>query len=441
MHSGELFKISVMLALAIPAWGQYSGPALLSRGEAPAAMSGPQIEFRPYVEVSAAYDTGLSGVTLTNTGNLANESSVGGVLTWGVSGNHAWRHTGLGLDYRGSINHFARSTSYDSVNQSLLLGLTHDISKHAKVSIRQSAGTFARDFGPLGLVETIPFDPTTSFVPTTDYFDNRTMYLSTQADLTIQKSARLSYSLGGAGFITRRRSAALAGVNGEMARADVHYRISRRTTLGGIYDYTHFEYTHFLSEADLHRFGLSFGTRLSRWWEISGYVAAMRMEAKTIQSVAVDPVITALLGITASNQIVHRINWVPSFAMRASRTFQRGVAFATVGQTVTPGNGLFLTSKNLMVSSGYSYTGLRRWSFGSSGFYNASFSMANVQGQYGSYGGTISMSRQIGRWMHAVVQYSARQYMSSDFIKYDRLIHQMRIGFGFTPGDVPLRVW
>src|ERR1035441_371969 len=35
----------VMLGLALPAFAQYAGPAILSRGEAPAAMAAPTVDF------------------------------------------------------------------------------------------------------------------------------------------------------------------------------------------------------------------------------------------------------------------------------------------------------------------------------------------------------------------------------------------------------------
>src|SRR6266481_6925161 len=95
-----------ILGMALPVYGQYAGPAILSRGEAPAAMSGPNISFRPFVEFGGIYDTGLSGVLLKEgTDQLASSSSYGMTLSGGVSGSHRWRHTTLGLDYRASIQH------------------------------------------------------------------------------------------------------------------------------------------------------------------------------------------------------------------------------------------------------------------------------------------------------------------------------------------------
>jgi hypothetical protein len=43
--------------------------------------------------------------------------------------------------------------------------------------------------------------------------------------------------------------------------------------------------------------------------------------------------------------------------------------------------------------------------------------------------------------MHAVLSFSARKYQSPDFSLYNRLIYSARLGFGFTPGNIPLRMW
>jgi hypothetical protein len=126
---------------------------------------------------------------------------------------------------------------------------------------------------------------------------------------------------------------------------------------------------------------------------------------------------------------------------RLSRTFRRGVAYASAGHSMTPGNGLFLTSSNTNAGAGYSYTGLRYWSFNMQAGWDRAKSLGNVLGYYGNTSGGLSVSRDIGHGLHAVASFSARQYQSPDFSKYNRLIYTARIALGFTPGDIPLRVW
>jgi len=354
---------------------------------------------------------------------------------------HSWKHTKIGLDYRGSIRHYTQSTYYDSTDQSLMLGIVHQFSRHATLTLSESAGMFSRNFGLPGLPQTVPFDPSTTNVPTTDFFDNRTIYLSTQANLIIQKTARLSFSLGGDAFLTRRRSTALYGNVGATAHGDVQYRLTRRSTVGVNYTFTHFDFIGVLSSTDLHGVSGVYSVRLSRWLEFSGSGGIARAETKFIQNVPVDPAIAALIGTPEGTVVLDRIDYVTTVSARLSRTFPSGVAYLSGGRGVTPGNGLFLTSITNTVTAGYNYTGLRRWSLGASVNYSSSSSIGNVLGSYGGVSGALSASRQIMRNVHGVVNVNARQYSSGDFSRYNRLIYDVRVGVGYSPGAIPLRIW
>jgi len=437
-------RVLIIFGLAIPLFGQvtpYQGPAVLTRGQAPAAMATPQVDLRPFVEVTGVYDTGLTGVIVDDKGQLA-EAEAGGVeIAGGISGVHSWKHTLVGLDYRGAFRHYTKQTYYDGTDQALLLGVTQQLSRHTALVLREAGGLFSRDVGVPGIPQTVPFDPATSFIPTTDFFDNRTLYLSTQADFTYQRSARLSFDAGGDGFLARRRSSALYGVTGGGAHGDVQYRLSRRTTIGVGYQYTHFDFTGVFSGTDLHTFVGSYAIRLSRSLEFTAYAGAIRAETKFIQSIPVDPVVAALLGQSNADVIVHRIDYLPTVQARISDTLRSGVIYATGGHTVTPGNGLFLTSEVTSIAAGYTYTGLRRWSFNAQAAASIADSVANYTGRYNSYNGILTVSRQISGSVHAIVSFGARQYDSPDFSNYHRLIYNARVGIGFSPGDIPLRLW
>ena len=438
MNLGRVLAISVW---AMPIFAQYAGPAILSRGEAPAAMASPQIDFRPFVEFAGVYDSGLSGVAVNAQGQLGNQASFGMEVIGGISGVHSWRHTKIGLDYRGSIRRYAQITNYNSTDQSLMLGVVQQFSRHVALTLDESAGLFSRNFGISGLAQTVPFDPSTSYAPTTDFFDNRTEYLSTQANLVYQKTARLSFSLGGDGFLVRRKSTALYGVTGATAHADVQYRVSRRSTIGANYSFTHFDFIGVLSSTDMHTVEGIYSMRLSRWLEFSASGGIARAETKFIQNVPIDPAIAALIGTPEGTVVLDRIDHFVTGTGRLSRTFPKGVAYISGGRGVTPGNGLFLTSVMDTAMAGYNYTGLRRWSLSVQGGYQSANSIGNVLGSYGGASGTLSASRQIMHAVHGIVSFSARQYSSGNFSLYNRLIYEVRVGVGYSPGDIPLRIW
>jgi hypothetical protein len=300
---------------------------------------------------------------------------------------------------------------------------------------------FTRDFGLISMPQTVPFDPTTTYIPTTDYFDNRTYYATSEADLSYRKTARLSFDMGGGLFIIRRRSSALDGTTGILAHGDMMYRVSRQTTIGIDYGYQHFTFTRTFGATDFHAASLVLARRLSKLWEFSGVAGGGRVETQFIQNVPIAPAIAALLGITQTSEVVHDVRWIPNLSGRLSRAFSRGVGFLGGGHTITPGNGLFLTSATTSAFIGYDYTGLRRWSFAATADYSRAKSMGNIIGVYSTSSATVTASRQLFRTVHFVASYSARHYDSPDFSRYQRLVHSARVGIGWAPGDVPLRIW
>jgi len=175
--------------------------------------------------------------------------------------------------------------------------------------------------------------------------------------------------------------------------------------------------------------------------EFTGYAGVSRIEIKTLTQTKTDPVIAALLGVSESLQIVHALQYSPTFAGRISWLIRRGIVHASVSRGFTPGNGLFAASSSTAVLGGDSYTGLRRWSASVQGSFNDSRSLTGLVGKYRSTSAGITLSRKIIGAAHFVSQYSARVYDSPDFSRYRRVVHEGSIGIGFTPGEIPLRIW
>ena len=437
-----LLRAIVVIGSTAPLWGRYAGPAILSRGEAPNAVRGAPISFRPFVEITGVYDTGLAGVGVVDAqGNLGNAAAEGIELTGGVSGSHRWQHTSIGLDYSGSFRHYTQKTYYDGSDQSINFGLTHQMSRRMRFTLRESAGIFSRDFGLISLQQAVPFDPSTAYIPATDFFDNRTLYMSTQADMTYQRTARLSFNLGGDYFAVHRRSAALYGTTGEAVRGDVQYRMGRYTTIGANYEFTRFAFSKGFGDSNIHTASGSYSVRISRTVEFSGYAGIAYIETKFIQSIRLDPIIAAIIGQGQATSVIYRTDLAPNVGGRLSRSFHNGVFSINAASGVTPGNGLFLTSKMTNASVNYAYTGLRYWSASASAGYNHNTAISNVNGTYKGYSAGIHVSRSLARSLHFVSGFDVRQYDSSDYSRYHRLIYRARIGIGFAPGNIPLRPW
>jgi hypothetical protein len=439
----NLIRAVALLSLGVPLWAQYAGPAILSRGEAPTAMRGAPISFRPFIDLMGLYDTGLSGVSVRNNqGDLAQDSGVGIEASAGVSGSHAWRHTTLGLDYRGSLRHYTKKTYYDGTDHAFNLGISHQLTRRVMFSLRESAGMFSRDFGLIGgLRSTVPFDPVSSYLPSTDFFDNRTLYMSSQADFTYQKSARLSFNGGGDVFAAKRRSKALYGMTGASARGDMQYRVGRYTTVGASYAFAHYQFSRGFGGSDIHTMVGTYAVRLNKRLEFSGFGGVYRSETKFIQAVQIDPVIAAIIGQSSGIRVLHRIDSAPTIGARLSQSFRRAVASVGYTRATNPGNGLFLTSETSTYDGQLSYNGFKRWSAGLNAGYNTSKVISNVNGNYSGLTGGASLARRLFPAVHLRANFNVQQYDSGTFSKYNRLIYRATVGFSFSPGDLPVRVW
>jgi hypothetical protein len=115
------------------------------------------------------------------------------------------------------------------------------------------------------------------------------------------------------------------------------------------------------------------------------------------------------------------------------------VAYLSAGESETPGNGLFLTSRAETASLGYGYSGLRKWSMNIGGTYVRALSVGNIQGGYGQLTGSFSMSHEILPRVSFVTSFSATKYQSSSFSAYNHLIYFVSVGLGFSSKNIPVR--
>jgi hypothetical protein len=435
LFSTLIFPISA-LAQSAPI-AQTEPPAVLSRGEAPAGSVAPQSSLRPFIAAAWTYDTRLPDIGSDS--SSSNDGSNGIQLSGGLTGARTWKKTTLEADYLGSFEHYAKARDNDGYSHSLLATLTRELTPRSTLILRESAGVFSRSYGLPGML--LPFDSSTHFAPSTSLFDRKVAQFNTQADLVINATDRLSFSMGIDGGLTRRWSTALYGVASGGAKGDVQYRVSRRSTVGAAYNFTYFKYRGVPSDTAMHGISGTYAIRLTRRLEFSASGGVLRVDSSLRQTVALDPTLAAVLGTPAIAFATNQVTYVPNINARISRTFRRATLSASGGRTVTSGNGLFLTSVTTDVLGDYTYTGLRRWSLGIQAGYSSSKSIGHVAGTYGSLIASFSASRRLARYLHATASFEACRYDSNSFKRYNRLDYTARLGFAFAPGDSPLRVW
>ncbi len=436
----RIFRILPVLFLAGSLSAQsdeYGGPSVLSRGGGGGVTPSGAIAFRPYFNLSAMYDSGMSALT-DSSGRLRASGLVGGEAAAGVYGYHGWKHTVLGLNYRADYRRYTQKTGYDGSTHLLSFGLTHRATKRLELTFREAAGTFTQNTGYGGTFGF--FDPTFAQIPHNELLDSRTDYLSTMADATYLMSRRLSVNFGGTAFQVRRRVSSFYGVTGSSARGDIAYRLTRRSTIAGDYFFTHFGFNKTFGAADVHSAAANYSVRLSRFWELGLRAGVIRVEMLSMGVVAVDPVVAAIIGQRNAFRAFYRLEWGPTYSAQVRRYFRRASFQAGYSNGVTPGNGLYMTSRQNTANAGISYAGLRYWSFNAGVYYSDMSSIGQDIGRYRTGSVGLGAARSIAsRNLFFTARVDGRRYLAGSTFR--RTSYHAAIGIAYSPGDVPLRLW
>ena len=415
---------------------EYSGPAVLSRGQLPNAGTPAPVTLRPYVGINGIYDNGIVPVSTNVNGQVPFTDEEGVELNLGLYGYHNWKHTTLAIDYRGNFRHYWPNSYYDGSDQFLSLILTHKPTRHTQITLRNQAGTYSQNYFLPSILPENNFLQT----PANDIYDNRVVFLSTSGDLLYQKSARLSFDLGGEGDMVRRQSTALYGVTSYSARGDMEYRWTRRTTVGLDYHYLHFDFTRAFGNTNIHSIGLNYSYQITKRTQISARIGAARVQTQNLIQVPLDPAIAALLGISYGVATSFHINYSPDLSARLVSTYRRSEFRLDYGDTLTPGNGVYVTSRIQNGGASYNYTGVRYWNFGVTANYSRLSALVQNIGAFTTYGAGAGVTRELAKSLHASLRFDEHHYDVTG-TQFQHNEYRVTLGFYFSPGDLPLALW
>jgi len=156
-----------------------------------------------------------------------------------------------------------------------------------------------------------------------------------------------------------------------------------------------------------------------------------------IQSTALDPSIAALLGIGSVQTIFYKENIMPMGTVSLGKQLRRASWNLNYGRTVTPGNGVYLTSRQETYGAGYSYTGIRRLSF------STNFGVTNLGSlgldlrPYRQITGGASLSYNLGAGFNLNAGY-ARRHQDIQANSFQQNSSRVSVGIYFSPGSIPI---
>jgi hypothetical protein len=421
--------------------GSYLGPGVLSHGAGMIGQRGGQdVDLRFAAGFSAFYDTGILPVSVNQNGRITEVKGLfgveGSVQAYGV---HRWKRALLGLDYLGNYRYYNADTYYNGSDHRLALGYTFQQSRRIVYDFKGMAGTIMRANSGLGgfygSVPTDVFNPVTG-----NLFDSRADFVQGGMDVTFVKSARTTFTMGGDGYAVYRQNKALVGVNGYTLRGSVQHRLSRTTTVGANYEHLHYDFPRAFGESNIDVYSGMYARSLGRLWTMNLSVGAFRAQTEGTQRVALDPAVAALVGTTTAIRAFFADTITPTGNIVFTRQGRQSVFSIRAARMVNPGNGVYLTSRADEGTFGYSYSGMRRWTFGlgvGGGRYS---SIGLILQPYSIVSGNATVTYALTRWVHLTARYD-RKHQDVNAAQFKRDSGRISIGVMFSPGDLPLSLW
>ncbi len=422
--------------------GGYLGPAVLSSGaDGVGNRSGQQLDLRFFAGINGVYDSNVQPVALDSKGQLLTINGLYGVeASLGLYGTHSWRTAQLGVDYRGTFREYANASSYSGIDQYLTLGYTYQQSRRIVWKARLMGGILDDALSGIGFEPVVTSSNPSVLSPGSLLFDSRSYYLQGGLDMTWQRTARTSFTFGGQGFDVWRQSAFLVGMEGYSARGSVEHKLNRTTSVGFLYQRQHFNFPKVFGQADIDTGELFMGTNLGRLWSLKVRGGVFHSEVSGLQSVALNPVIAALLGQASTVQAFYKENIFPSGEVGLTRKFKTAGLNFYYRQSVSPGNGVYLTSKDQGGGANYSYTGIRKVNLNISGGYDSLSSLGQGIQPYRTANGGAGLTYTLPYQLHIVGRYDYR-YQEIESFFYKHTGYRATLGLTWSPGKVPLSFW
>ena len=417
-----------------------AGPGILSRPFTVTPLENHDLRFRPFLTISGLTDSGLTQLS-TSTGQITSTQSYGLQGGFGISGRQTRKKDTLELEFRGDVYHYTPNSSFDGGNYVLNLTYQHYFTKHISLALTENASLYSNNYSLLNSASDLSIGGAqTAVTPNTQLFDNRTISLSTGADVVIQKSARLSFDLGATGFLVRRESSSLYGTVGSQARADTSYRATRHLTIGGYYAFSHYSFDKAFGGSDVQTGGAIISYSIARGLELRLRGGGSNVQTSGVQTIMLDPVIAAILGVSQGSIIVRRTNIVPDISAQLFKNMKLGTASLQFIESVTPGNGLYLTSRHVSMSGYYDYTGIRRWTFSAGAGRDTLSTLGILLGQYTSTTARIGVDRTLSAGFQATAYSEYRHYDVSE-VRFLRNAYRINLGLAWSPSERPLKLW
>lgn len=451
-----------MLAVLTPApaqtggFGGFGGPANIGGGEPSGDNALPAI--RPWLNLGGMYTRNLNtldGSALTP-GKTSDHYSA--TLSGGLLGSKALERGSVTAGYAigSAINN---AYSANGVSQTGTLQFDHMFSERSAIGIRALGGSsyggygYGSGFGgiwgiapssgiwnsslattPGGSGMTLQ-DPADNGLVDGEAFDTRTSFGSVNASYLYNFSQRLSAIVGGGGAIVRRAGEHLPGLNTGGASAQLNYRFTQRLFVGGYYSYGQFTYPGLFGGNDIHSAGMVMGYTISKRSTVEFSARAFRFHSSYVGSVAIDPELAAILGVSSVTEVKDATRYGPEVGLGYNYRFPVGNLMLRYNRGFNPGNGAVLASTrdNILASYGF---GNRRVSAGIHSSVQRWRSLTRLSSDQDLWQFSGSVSTRFWRGLYVTTASGIRNIQLG--VQPSRYQAFATVGISVTPGSFPL---
>jgi hypothetical protein len=419
---------------------EYEGPTILSRSAGGVRQRGERIgqdaHLRVFFSVSALYEGGLLPVSVDSKGALVNQGGQFGVEgLFGVYGTKRWKRSSVGLDYNGTYRNYTKNQYYNGSDNFLGLSYGNQLDRKSLVTAGLTAGTSSRVFSALGSLGSTSL---TSILPADDIFDARTYFLFGGMGISRMESNRFGYEMRGDAFRVERHSKSLISAEGYSAKAAVSYRLDLRRRVGVNYAFTHFDYPKAFGEADIHSTTFFYNQQFNRLWSVQGEFGGYVASTAGAKLVALDPVISALLGMTSITQAYARTVVLPTGQVTLTgKTKNSGLAL-TAFRGPSAGNGVSIATSTESYSGNYSYVWSKQFTTTAQARYSRSSDLSNTAGTYTTYLAGVGAEYQTRSNLDFTLRGHFRRMNVAAFNVLGRNAFEVVLGVGWNSSDLGL---
>jgi hypothetical protein len=379
---------------------------------------------------------GLGAGVVDHDQAISNGATGGGFgysLGGGVQAFHRFRDSVFSVSYNAGYTDYNSAAYSSGFNQHLSLVYSKRLSTRWNIAFIEAGGTYRYGVG-------YSQQPDSATPAVANPFSPVTRYLSSGVTLTYRKSARLSYLMSGHFYMTRYSYPGAIGSTGGGGSGSVTYRLTERTNVGGTYSHSNFTYQHDAGQSTIDGAYFNLTHQFGQYWTVNADAGFSRSDSSGFIRI---PVTIILNGQEVTGYEIgpyQLTRTTPSFRGSVSRRFRSTLATVSAGQGVTPGNGVYLTSRNQFLTGTLSYT-MRKSNISASGGYFRLSSLANnVSSSYSTASFGVSYGYMLGRHIAANIRYSYYRY--GNLYDYSGVgNNRIYFGLSFSTEGIPLTIY